>query len=86
MNELQFSLKMKKKCTTLSGTLLCPLSVGNCALILHDGKVMRTSRIVAIQSLSPSEVCFETLNTHYTLVPNPAPQAASRPFVMSMAA
>jgi len=48
--------------------------------------VISTSSIVAIQSLSPSEVCFETKNTYYTLLPDPLPWAASRPLTMSMAA
>lgn len=86
MNEMQFPQTVEKKYTTLKGTLLCPLAIGSCALILHRGQVMRTSRIVAIQSLSPSEVCFETQNTYYTLLPDPLPWAASRPLVMSMAA
>lgn len=91
MNKLQFLPKSEnptaeKKHTTLRGTLLCPLAVGSCALILHRGQLIRTSHIVAIRSLSPGEVCFETLNTHYTLLPDPIPWAASRPLAMSMAA
>lgn len=75
-----------KKYTTLNGTLLCPIAVDSCALILHRGKVIRTSRIVAIRSLAPNKVCFETLNTHYTLVPEPTPASVGRPLMMSMAA
>lgn len=86
MNDMKSPEMVEKKCTTLKGSLLCPLTVGSCALILHRGQVIRTSRIMAIQSLTPSEVCFETRNTHYTLLPDPLPWAASRPLTMSMAA
>ena len=86
MNKMPFPQNVEKKYTTLNGTLLCPLAVGNRSLILHRGQVISTASIVAIQSLSPSEVCFETRNTYYTLLPDPLPWAASRPLAMSMAA
>ncbi len=76
----------EKRSTTLRGTLLCPLTVGACALISRHGLVMRTSRIVAIKSVSAGMVEFETMNTHYTLLPDPIPQTASQPLELSMAA
>ncbi len=76
-----------KKETTLTGTLLCPLAVGSCALILHRGRLMCTSTVVAIQSTEASEIRFETKNTYYRLLPSPHPQAreAAQRF-MAMAA
>ncbi len=76
-----------KKETTLTGTLLCPLVVGSCALILHRGQLMRTSTVVAIQSIGAGEIRFETRNTYYRLLPSPRPQAreAAQRF-MAMAA
>ncbi len=76
-----------KKETTLTGTLLRPLAVGTSALILHRGQLMRTSTVVAIQSIGASEIRFETRNTYYRLLPSPRPQArkAAQRF-MAMAA
>ena len=75
-----------KKSTTLRGTLLYPLIVGGCAMILHNGKVIRTSRVVAVHKSTVRELRFETLNTNYTLLLNPAPRAAASFFPMGMAA
>lgn len=75
-----------KKTTTLTGVLMRPLLVGGCARIFHGGQIIRTSTIVAIHDASPSRVCFETLNTIYTLLMNPTPQTAANPLMMSLAA
>lgn len=75
-----------KKETTLKGALICPLALGCCALIFHRGGVIRTSRVVAIHSETAEEVCFETLNTRYTLLMDPSPEAAACPVLMGMAA
>ncbi len=75
-----------KKHTTLYGNLLSKLEVGSSAMIASNGQYIRTSTIVAIKSLSPGRVCFETLNTHYTLLPEPVPQRAAMPVLMGMAA
>ncbi len=76
-----------KKKTTLIGTLLCPLVVGSCALIHYRGQLMHTSTVVAIHSIRASEICFETWNTYYRLLPAPRPQVqrAAQPY-MTMAA
>lgn len=75
-----------KKHATLYGTLLSELEVGSSAMIASGGQYIRTSTIVAIKSLSPGCVCFETLNTHYTLLPEPVSQEVAIPFLMGMAA
>lgn len=76
----------RKKTTTLTGVLMRPLLVGGCARIFHGGQIIRTSTIVAIHDASPGRVCFETLNTIYTLLMNPTPQTAANPLMMSLAA
>ena len=40
--------------------------------------MIRTSRVVAIQSRKRNEIRFETLNTHYRLLLNTFPQAAEQ--------
>jgi len=57
-----------KKQTTLSGVLLTPLTVGNCAFIRHNGTTMRTSRVVSINEVNARQIRFETLNTRYVLL------------------
>ena len=52
-----------KKTTTLSGVLMYPLEVGSCALILSQGRILRTSRVVAIHRKKRDEIRFETMNT-----------------------
>lgn len=76
----------EKKETTLNGTLIYPLALGSCALIFHRGHFIRTSRVVAIHSQTAEELCFETLNTHYTLLMGPSPKTAACPVPMGMAA
>ena len=75
-----------KKYTTMSGTLLLPLCVGNRAIIFHDGGCTSTSVVVAIHSLQPGDIRFETKNTHYRLLLNPMGQAAEPCLYPSMAA
>ena len=75
-----------KKSTTLSGVLLFPLCVGCRAIILHGTSYTHTSRVVAIHSVQPGNICFETENTYYRLLPNPMSQAVDRRPVMGMAA
>lgn len=77
----------QKKSTTLYGSLVSPLTVGHCALIRFQGQLVRTSRVVAIHSWTADMICFETLNTNYTLLLGPAHQTvAVNPLLMSMAA
>lgn len=75
-----------KKSTTLSGTLMYPLVVGGRAVIYHNGRYIRTSRIVAIHDHTADQIRFETQNTNYTLLLNPTPQEAFESCLLSMAA
>ena len=68
-----------KKLATMSGTLLFPLSVGSRAVILHDGGYTHTSKVVAIHSVQPGDIRFETRNTHYRLLLAPLEQTADCP-------
>lgn len=65
-----------KKFTTISGTLLLPLCIGCRAVIFHEGGYIRTSRVVAVHSIEPDDIRFETKNTHYRLLPAPVSQTA----------
>lgn len=75
-----------KKSAFLSGILMHPLLVGARALILNGGKVIRTSPVVAIHDSSAEMIRFETMNTNYTLVMGPAPQAAAGAVLTNLAA
>lgn len=75
-----------KKSTTLNGTLMYPLVVGGRAVIYHNGRYIRTSRIIAIHDRTAEQIRFETLNTNYTLLLNPTPQEAAEVCLLSMVA
>lgn len=60
-----------KEVRTLTGILLRPLAVGSRAVIVHQGKITRTARIMAIHHRTADEVCFETLDTRYYLQTGP---------------
>lgn len=74
-----------KKFSTLSGTLMFPLRIGCRALILHGGGCTHTSKVVAIHSIQPGNIRFETMNTHYRLLA-PVNQMADCCPAMSMVA
>ena len=75
-----------KKFAILSGTLLFPLCIGCRAIILHDGGYTHTSKVVAVHSIQPGNIRFETENTHYRLLLNPMSQAADCRPVLGLAA
>ena len=72
-----------KKTTTFSGVLMYPLEVGSCALILSQGRILRTSRVVAIHRKKRDEIRFETMNTNYRLLLDPFPHAAEEMLCMA---
>lgn len=76
----------KKITKTLNGTLLRPLAVGAKAVILHQGQITLTSRVVEIHSQTEDEIRFETLNTEYCLLTGPKCEPAASGFSMAMAA
>lgn len=66
----------EKTAKTLHGVLMRPLAVGAKAVIVHDGRITLTSRVVGIHSRTEDEVCFETLNSEYRLLTDPFHQSA----------
>lgn len=76
----------EKATRTLSGTLLCPLMVGEKAVIFHQGLITRTSRVVDIHSRTADEVRFATLNTEYRLLTGPDCEPAADCFPVALAA
>lgn len=79
-------MEILKKSTTVCGTLMFPLCIGNRALILHDGGYIHTSKVETIHSVSANEIRFETRNTCYRLLPTPMSQAVDCRPAMMMAA
>ena len=75
-----------KRFSTLSGVLMFPLCVGRCAIILHDRGHTRTSKVVAIHSVLPGDIRFETKNTHYRLLRNPMSEAVDTRLCSGIAA
>ena len=75
-----------KTTKTLNGVLMRPLAVGAKAVILHQGQVTLTSRVVAIHSQAEGEVCFETMNTQYRLLTGPFCEPVVSLFPVAMAA
>ena len=80
-------MNMEGKTTkTLNGVLMRPLAVGAKAVILHQGQVTLTSRVVNIHSYTENEVRFETMNTQYRLLTGPINEPTTSLFPAAMAA
>lgn len=76
----------EKTLKTLHGILMRPLAVGAKAVIVHQGQITLTSRVVSIHSRTADEVCFETLNSEYRLLTGPFLQPAVSQLLMAVAA
>ena len=79
-------MKPNKKCKTLNGTLMRPVSVGNAAIFSSDGLIYHTSVVIALHKKTKNYIHFETQNTHYHLSMQPFPQAAISPLPVRLAA
>lgn len=75
-----------KTTKTLNGILMRPLAVGVKAVILHQGQVTFTSRVVGIHSYTGNGVCFETMNTQYRLLTGPTYEPDVSLYPVAMAA
>ena len=64
-------MKHEKQEKYLRGMILLPLAVGGRAILVSDGNVIRTSRVVAIHAQTDEMICFETLNTQYHILVDP---------------
>lgn len=65
--EMNAHMNQEKKTLEITGLPLVPLSVGRSAYIFESDGTRGTSRVLAIQHSSQTEIDFETLNTHYLL-------------------
>ena len=54
-----------KKTAKVIGRLLYPLTPGMPAFIKEEDGVLKTSRVVSVETVTPSMARFETLNTNY---------------------
>ncbi len=58
---------MMKISKIISGTLLCPITVGEPALIHQHNGLTRTTVVTNVSKISATEIRFETRNTKYVL-------------------
>lgn len=79
-------MKPNKKCRTLNGTLIRPVSVGNAAIFSSDGLIYHTSVVIALHNKTTNFIHFETQNTHYHLSIQPFPQTDVNPLPVELAA
>lgn len=56
-----------KKMLEITGSLVCPITVGESAFIHEVEGIRRTSTVLSMEKMSQSELCFETRNTKYLL-------------------
>jgi hypothetical protein len=78
---------MYKKIHIITGTVDMPLYAGRTALIYtNEGKVIRTSRVVAVNQITNSVVIFETLNSTYYVNLGFSPEPAVVGFQTSVCA
>ena len=68
-----------KKIRIVHGTLMYPLEVGSRALIFEEGRYFHTSMVIAIHGVTPRQIRFETMNSHYCLLAPSSPVAADVP-------
>lgn len=54
-----------KNIRIVHGTLMYPLEVGSRALIFEEGRYLHTSTVIAIHGVTPQQIRFETMNSHY---------------------
>ena len=78
--------KEEKKSVLLCGQLICPITIGKPAVFAAEGKLYRTSHVVALHKHTMDEIHFETVNTHYHLSMSPFPLAAMSPLPVRLAA
>ena len=67
-----------KNIRIVHGTLMYPLEVGSRALIFEEGRYLHTSTVIAIHGVTPQQIRFETMNSHYCLLAPSSPVASRR--------
>ena len=75
-----------KKTVKLNGSVVHPVTVGEGAVLIANGKVYHTSKVVAVYEYTIDHVCFETQNTVYDVYAPTFPFAAVSPLEVSVAA
>mgnify|MGYP000362185948 CR=1 FL=1 len=72
-----------KNIRIVHGTLMYPLEVGSRALIFEEGRYLHTSTVIAIHGVTPQQIRFETMNSHYCLLAPSSPVAANVPVTVA---
>ena len=62
--------------------LMHPLEVGSRALIFEEGRYLHTSTVISIHGVTPQQIRFETMNSHYCLLAPSLPVAADVPVMV----
>jgi hypothetical protein len=57
----------RKKTLEITGCPLYPVTVGNSAFICEANGMRRTSTVLSMETISRTEIQFETCNTNYYL-------------------
>ena len=70
-------MNKEKEQRTLYGRLLCPVTIGTRAVILSNGLVYWTSKVVDISYEDDDFIQFETENNCYSLSVAPFPPAVT---------
>jgi hypothetical protein len=70
-------MNLEKKVVYLSGTVQPPLKIGASAFIFHNGRIIRTSVVMAIHQVSKGLIVFETQNSTYCVAPQHSPVSAA---------
>ena len=86
MKLLHFTGKPVKKTEILNGGPICPIKVGQIAVIAKNGKLYHTSRVIALHECTEDHIHFETVHTHYHMSMAPFHHAAVSPLPVSLAA
>ena len=68
-----------KNIRIVHGTLMYPLEVSSRALIFEEGRYLHTSTVIAIHGVTPQQIRFETMNSHYCLLAPSSPVSADMP-------
>ena len=76
MKLLHFTGKPVKKTETLHGSPICPVKVGQIAVIAKNGRLYHTSQVIALHECTEDHIHFETLHTHYHMSMTPFCHAA----------
>ncbi len=79
-------MKATKKTENLNGRPICPIKIGQSAVIAKNGKLYHTSPVIALHVCTPEYIHFETLNTHYHMSVYPSPFGAAAQIPLSLAA